>query len=81
MTHHRHQPNTTATIGYRACVDPYTRGSGCRPSSHGGVEHIDTCACGATRRRNGCQTIERGPWVPAEAAEEAHDAVSSHDHD
>lgn len=51
--------------GFAACVakHPYTD---CEPAAHGGVTFIETCECGATRRRvsNG-RFGEIGTWEAA----------------
>lgn len=60
MTAHRHRVRTTRTVGYTGPVaQPENH------AAHGGVCHIDTCACGAVRKTNstGMGRDERGPWV------------------
>ena len=58
---HRHRPHTTKTVGFAYCVAPYD----CTPAAHGGVTHIETCKCGATRRINstGSHREEVGAWA------------------
>jgi len=58
---HRHQTKTTSTHGFTAPI----HGARCEPRAHGGVVHVDRCACGATRRTNSTGRYEeRGPWEP-----------------
>lgn len=69
MTGHRHRVKSTRTVGFSGPVaNPENR------DAHGGVCHVDTCACGATRRTNstGRGRDERGPWVrPSEGRPES----------
>lgn len=46
---HRHKAKTETTIGYRYPVGPPHLQ---RPRAHGGVCHVETCACGARRETN-----------------------------
>jgi hypothetical protein len=64
-TTHRHRPvsRLTRTVGWVHCVAKPT--SGCSGAAHGGVTHIETCKCGATRHTetNGRHS-ETGAWKP-----------------
>jgi hypothetical protein len=66
---HKHQSTgdegAERTVGFAACVaDPRARHL-CNPKAHGGVTHLETCICGATRRTNstGEGRTEVGPWI------------------
>lgn len=57
---HRHKVKTTDTYGYSAPI----QGARYEPRAHGGVCHVDRCACGAVRRTNATgRYTERGKWV------------------
>lgn len=60
MTGHRHRVKSTRTVGFSGPVAQPENSE-----AHGGVCHVDTCACGATRRINstGMGRDERGPWT------------------
>lgn len=64
---HTHRPvaRLARTVGWTGCVA--TRDAYCNGASHGGVTHVDTCHCGATRmtESNGRHS-ERGAWREAE---------------
>jgi hypothetical protein len=62
---HEHRPVVDLSIeveprGFQRCVNP----DECNPAAHGGVELVETCQCGATRRVNstGYGRREYGPW-------------------
>ena len=60
---HIHEPFETKTVGYEYPVPKAKRNA----RAHGGVTHLETCACGAKRRVNstGPGRDEVGPWVEA----------------
>ena len=57
---HKHKEASSRTVGWTYCVNPRN----CDGVSHGGVTHVEQCACGATRRveSNGNRTVA-GPWL------------------
>lgn len=58
---HRHKPQPNKTIE-RCYSAPVSIGKQNR-MAHGGVCYIETCQCGATRKKNVNQChIERGEW-------------------
>jgi hypothetical protein len=63
---HRHRIKSTSTYSYQAPI----QGAKYNPRAHGGVVHVDRCACGATRACNstGGHT-EQGPWRTPDASE------------
>lgn len=61
---HRHQVKNTSTYCYSAPI----QGAKYDPRAHGGVVHVDRCACGAVRRTNSTGKFqERGPWMRDES--------------
>lgn len=65
-TTHRHRAVVHRTHGYRGCVAP----DACRSAAHGGVQHYDVCACGATRRTNSTgRHSETTGWVAPDEAD------------
>jgi hypothetical protein len=65
MAHqHKAIEDTRTTAGYVTCV----AGTRCNPRSHGGVTHMDRCACGAMRKINSTGDPNRreiGAWTEA----------------
>ena len=57
---HKHKTQSKTTIGYRYPVGPASRQD---ERAHGGVCHVETCACGAQRETNANgRHVERGFW-------------------
>ena len=61
---HRHRAKTRETRGYMGTVRAPVEEN---RAAHGGVTHVDTCACGARRETNSNgRFVERGQWVVLE---------------
>ena len=74
---HRHKVKTHRTVGWSGCVGPRT----CDGLAHGGVTHVDECACGATRRTesNGSHRASAG-WYGGERKPAPASSYSVHDY-
>lgn len=63
MSGHKHRVKETRTYGYRGSI----ASARYEPRAHGGVLHVDVCACGAKRETNANgQFEERGRWYMPE---------------
>ena len=61
---HKHTAKTETTVGYRHPVGPVEQQD---ERAHGGVCHVETCACGAQRHTNSNgRHKERGEWYLAQ---------------
>lgn len=62
---HRHRAVRHRTVGWSGCVGRIGhRSMNCSGASHGGVVHVDACACGAERRTESNGRHETvGPWI------------------
>lgn len=63
---HRHRTTTSRVVPWTGCLVSRN----CDPRSHNGATHLDTCSCGATRRRANNQG-----WIEVEAWTSPHDYV------
>lgn len=64
MHKHKHKAKTEITRGYTGTArGAHYTAKGENRSAHGGICHVETCACGATRETNSNgRHMERGTW-------------------